>query len=158
MSQETEQDLPQISISAQYIKDLSFENAAIPGSIKIETPPTIDLNLDINVSKLSEADFFEVALTVHVKAMHNADVLFILEVIYAGIFHLANIAPEKQNMALGVHCASMLFPYLRKIVADTTQYGGFQPLMMDPIDFSRLYLKRMQENQNNSESDKNPKN
>jgi len=152
---ESEQEIPQISINAQYIKDLSFENLLTPGSIKIESPPTINLNLDINIDKLSEDDYFEVGLTVHVKAMHNADIMFILELVYAGIFHLTNIHPDKQNMTLGVHCASMLFPYVRKLVADTTQYGGFQPLMMDPIDFSRLYLKRLHENSVNTSQEPN---
>jgi preprotein translocase subunit SecB len=138
-----QQNLPNISISAQYIKDLSFENLAIPGSVQIDTPPVIDLSLDINVTKLSEDDYFEVALNINSKAVHKETTLFIVELVYAGIFHLVNIPTDQQKMILGVHCASMIFPYVRKIIADTTQDGGFQPLMMDPIDFARLYYKRL---------------
>jgi preprotein translocase subunit SecB len=37
----------------------------------------------------------------------------------------------------------MIFPYVRKIIADVTQDGGFQPLMIDPVDFGVLYSKKM---------------
>jgi preprotein translocase subunit SecB len=42
----------------------------------------------------------------------------------------------------------MIFPFARKIIADITQDGGFQPLMIDPIDFGVLYHKKMSEQQN----------
>jgi preprotein translocase subunit SecB len=54
--------------------------------------------------------------------------------------------PEEQTqMLLAVHCPSILFPFARKIIADSTQDGGFQPLMIDPIDFGVLYSKKLNE-------------
>jgi preprotein translocase subunit SecB len=141
----SEQQLPNISISAQYIKDFSFENKATPGSIEIKSAPSIDLSLDINITKLSEENFFEVALNINAKAVHDKDTLFVVELVYAGIFHLENIPEDQLKPLLSVHCTSMIFPYARKIIADVTQDGGFQPLMMDPIDFARLYNKRVAE-------------
>jgi preprotein translocase subunit SecB len=32
-----------------------------------------------------------------------------------------------------------MFPFARRIVADVTRDGGFQPLMIDPIDFLAFY-------------------
>jgi preprotein translocase subunit SecB len=141
----SEENLPNISISAQYVKDLSFENLAIPGSIEIDSAPVIDLSLDINVTKLSEENYFEVALSINSKAIYKDNPIFVVELVYAGIFHLANIPEDQQKMVLSVHCTSMIFPYARKIISDVTQDGGFQPLMMDPIDFARLYYKRLAE-------------
>jgi preprotein translocase subunit SecB len=144
------QDLPNISLANQYTKDLSFENIAIPGTLKIESPPTIDLSLDINVAKLSEDNYFEVALSINAKAIYNKEnTLFVIELVYAGVFHLANIPEDQQRAVLGINCASMIFPYARKIIADTTQDGGFQPLMMDYIDFARLYHKRLADEKGN---------
>ena len=136
---------PNISISAQYIKDLSFENKATPGTIEITSAPSIDLRLDINVTKVSEENYFEVALHINAKAMHEKDTLFIIELVYAGIFHLDQGSEEEQKKLLSVNCAALLFPYARKIIADNTQDGGFQPLMMDPINFEKLYTQRMAE-------------
>lgn len=146
MSQE--QLLPEITISAQFIKDLSVENAAPPGRIKIDSAPTIDLSLDINITKLSDDGYFEVMLNINVKANHKQDLLFIVELAYGGIFRLVNVPKEQEKAMLSVHCASMIFPYARKIIADMTQGAGFQPLMMDPIDFARLYYKRLADEEN----------
>ena len=35
--------------------------------------------------------------------------------------------------------------YLRRLAADITREGGFPPLLLDPIDFAGLYLRRQQE-------------
>jgi preprotein translocase subunit SecB len=149
----SEENLPNISINAQYVKDLSFENLAIPGTVKIDGPPSIDLSLDINVTKLSEDNYFEVALNINSKAVFNETTLFIAELSYAGIFHLANIPEDQLKPVLSIHCAAMIFPYARKIISDVTQDGGFQPLMMDPIDFARLYYKRLADEENSSNID-----
>ena len=35
-------------------------------------------------------------------------------------------------------------PFARQIVADAVRNGGYPPLYVDPIDFHRLYLQRLQ--------------
>jgi preprotein translocase subunit SecB len=51
---------------------------------------------------------------------------------------------DRLEMVLAIHCPAILFPFARKIVADATQDAGFQPLMIDPIDFGVLYAKKIQ--------------
>jgi preprotein translocase subunit SecB len=41
----------------------------------------------------------------------------------------------------------LLFPFARRIVADAIRDGGFQPLMLDPIDFNGLYMQQLQAQQ-----------
>ena len=48
----------------------------------------------------------------------------------------------------------MLFPFLRRLVADLTREGGFPPLLLDPIDFAGLYLRRQQELRAHAEAEK----
>jgi preprotein translocase subunit SecB len=141
----TQSEAPNVSVSVQYIKDFSFENLATPGTIEITSSPNIDLKLDINITKLSNDNYFEVALHINAKAMHQDKPLFIVELAYAGIFHLQNVDEEQQRALLSIHCTSILFPYARKIIADATQDAAFQPLLMDPIDFAKLYYKRLLE-------------
>ena len=59
------------------------------------------------------------------------------------------------QMLLAVHCPSIIFPYARKIIADVTQDGGFQPLMIDPVDFGVLYSKKMMEASENDRPQSN---
>jgi preprotein translocase subunit SecB len=40
-----------------------------------------------------------------------------------------------------------LFPFARQILADATRNGGFPPLMLDPIDFTVMYQRRLQQQQ-----------
>jgi preprotein translocase subunit SecB len=148
MSANNEQEMPHISVNAQYIKDLSFENPSAPRSLALSVRPQIELSLDLNISRLPEENFFEVELNIEAKASSEEQTLFIIDLKYAGVFNLINIPEEQQQLLLAIHCPSMIFPFARKIIADVTQDGGFQPLMIDPIDFAALYHKKLAENQN----------
>ncbi|WP_316355047.1 protein-export chaperone SecB [Candidatus Trichorickettsia mobilis] len=143
------QAMPHIAINAQYIKDLSFENPAAPGSLaSLPRNPNIDLSLDLHITRLPEDNFFEVELSIEAKAHNDDHTLFIVDLKYAGIFNIINIPDEQLQAVLAIHCPAMIFPFARKIVADVTQDGGFQPLMIDPIDFGALYHKKLSETEN----------
>lgn len=138
--------MPHISVNTQYIKDLSFENPGAPDTMSgVDSSPQIDLALDLKIKKMPEDDIFEVEIIINAKATYNNNALFIVDLTYAGIFHLINIPEEQKQMLLAVHCPSIIFPYARKIIADATQGGGYQPLMIDPIDFGVLYSRKLSE-------------
>jgi preprotein translocase subunit SecB len=145
---EDNKDLPHIAVNAQYIKDLSFENPGAPASLIDTSNPQIDLYLDLKITPLPEENFFEVLIVIEAKAKNDQGTHYIIDLKYAGIFHLINIAPEQKEIILAVHCPSMIFPFARKIIADMTQDGGFQPLMIDPIDFGALYNKKLTSHDN----------
>lgn len=146
----TEEQAPHISITTQYIKDLSFENPNAPMSLgKSDEAPSVELNLDIDVKRINDSSIFQVALNINATAKRNEEISFVVELVYEGIFHLINVPEENFHFILGVHCPSMLFPFARRIIGDVTQSGGFQPLMIDPIDFAALYQKRIAEEQGN---------
>ncbi len=147
-----QRNTPHIAVQAQYTKDFSFENPNAPASLtNLDKSPQIDLSLDLNVQKLPEDDYFEVEISISAKAISDQKTLFLVDLKYAGIFHLINIPQEQIEMLLAVHCPAIIFPYARKIIADATQDGGFQPLMIDPVDFGILYSKKMMENNSNDE-------
>lgn len=148
MTDNSEQGMPHIAVNAQYIKDLSFENPSAPSSLSAVRNPQVDLSLDLNVSRLPEENFFEVEISIEARAKHENQTLFITELKYAGVFNLINIPIEQQQVLLAIHCPAIIFPFARKIIADVTQDGGFQPLMIDPIDFGALYNKKLSEGQN----------
>ena len=150
LNQEESKKSPHISVNAQYLKDLSFESPGAPSSLtNIDKAPSIDLSLDLNIIPLPEKDCFEVEITINAKAEIKEKVLFLVDLKYAGVFSLLNIPEEQKHMLLSVHCPAIIFPYARKIIADATQNGGFQPLMIDPIDFGALYAKKLAETKNN---------
>jgi len=88
---------------------------------------------------------YEVTLQITTKASVEADSLFVVELAYAGLFTLTNIPEDQRELVLLIHCPSILFPFARRVLSDATRDGGFQPLMLDPIDFSALYQQRKAE-------------
>jgi len=134
--------VPNLQVVGQYIKDLSFEN---PGATSnIAERPQIELAVDLNATRLAEKDMFEVELKIRVDAKNDARPLFLLEVAYAGVFRLSNVVDvATQQMILLIQAPHMLFPFVRRIVADVVRDGGMPPLMIEPIDFMALYQARV---------------
>jgi len=95
---------------------------------------------------MSETDF-EVELKLDAKAMDGDEVLFNVELIYAGIFRFTGMPQEMLQMAVLIEAPRMLFPFARQIMADATRNGSFPPLMIDPVDFAQLFQQRMQQQQ-----------
>jgi preprotein translocase subunit SecB len=58
---------------------------------------------------------------------------------------LANIPKESLQPLLMIECPRLLFPFARRIIADTTRDGGLPPLMIDPIDFVALYRRKVKQ-------------
>ena len=134
--------LPNLQVVGQYIKDLSFEN---PGATSnLQSRPQIELGVDLNAARLSDQDMFEVELKIRVDAKGDGRALFLLEVAYAGVFRLTNVPDAgTQQMILLIQAPHMLFPFVRRIVADVVRDGGMPPLMIEPIDFLALYQARV---------------
>lgn len=148
------QTTPMLSVLAQYIKDFSFENPNAPGSLRPrEASPEINININVGVNPITQADF-EVTLQLEAaardaKSTDAKGVVFNAELVYAGIFRIQGIPAEAMQPALLIECPRILFPFARQIIADATRNGGFPPLMIDPIDFARLYQSRMAEQARN---------
>jgi preprotein translocase subunit SecB len=136
----------QINVLAQYTKDLSFENPNAPRSLQPQQQPAINLQINVNSKSLSDTDF-EVELTVEGKADAAGTVLFTFELVYAGIFRLANVPKDAVQAVMMIECPRLLFPYAREIVSAAVRNGGFPPLMIDPVDFVSLYRQKMQQTQ-----------
>lgn len=136
---------PSLTIKGQYVKDLSFENPRAPMSLAAapDGPPRIDLNVDINVERLQE-NLFETMLKISARANSSKGTLFLVDLLYAGVFELINIPEDRLQAILFVDCPFVLYPFARRVIADVTRDGGFPPLMLEPIDFQALYLKNRQ--------------
>ncbi len=142
---ERQEAQPQLSILGQYLKDLSFENPNAPNSLTLQgVQPQININVNVNANQLGENDY-EVMLELEAHAEHEKQVIFHVELTYAGIFRLENIPQEMLGPAVLIECPRMLFPFARRILADATRDGGFPPLMLDPIDFAAMYAQRVQQ-------------
>ena len=129
---------------AQYVKDLSFENPGAP--MDMPGRPDIDLGVDLQARRMDEQRF-EVELKLRVSANAQEKPVFLLELVYAGMFVTENIPDELLQQVLLIEAPHLLFPFARRIVADVVRDGGMPPLMIEPIDFAALYRNKMAEGQ-----------
>jgi preprotein translocase subunit SecB len=135
---------PRLSILTQYVKDLSFENPRAPMGLQPGQPrPEIQIQVDVQARQVGEEQF-EVSLELNAEAKSGENTVFLMELTYGGVFALANIPADSLQPLLLIECPRLLFPFVRRIVADVTRDGSFPPLMIDPIDFVALYRRRMQ--------------
>jgi preprotein translocase subunit SecB len=135
---------PQLSVLAQYIKDLSFENPNAPRSLMPGQQPQISIQINVDANPLTETDI-EVALRLEGKAEHESNVMFAFELTFAGVFRIQNVPQESLQAIVLIECPRLLFPFAREIVATVVRNGGFPPLLLDPFDFVALYRQRMEQ-------------
>jgi preprotein translocase subunit SecB len=132
---------PRFQALAQYIKDLSVENPNSPESMRGGKQPKIDINVSVGVNAKPEGTN-EVVLKLDAKAGSGKDMLFAVELAYAGLFRAENMTQEQMQVALMIEGPRLLFPFAREILANATRQAGFPPLMLDPVDFLALYRQR----------------
>lgn len=142
-----QQPAKQVAVVSQYIKDLSFENPRAPASIlQIKERPQIAVNVDVKAAIVNEEEgLYEVAITLQVTAKSQENTLFVNELTYAGLFAIRGLNEAEREQTLLIYCPNILFPFARRIVADASRDGGFLPLMLDPIDFAQIYIRRKQQ-------------
>ncbi|MGB8363874.1 MAG: protein-export chaperone SecB [Rhizomicrobium sp.] len=129
-------DGARIQIIGQYVKDLSFENPGAPLTLTVR--PQIDLGVDLQARRL-DPERFEVELKLRVSAKTEDKPVFLLELLYAGLFFIQSAPEELLQPILLIEGPHLLFPFARRIVADVVRDGGMPPLMVEPIDFAALY-------------------
>ena len=133
---------PGIRILAQFIRDLSFENPRAPETLRGgPNQPQIDLGVEMN-ARGREDGFFEVDLKLSARAQRDDGPVFVVELLYGGVFQITGVGAEDMEPVLLIECPRYLFPFARRIIAEVTSEGGFPPFLLDPIDFAGVYTAR----------------
>lgn len=135
---------PQVALIAQYVKDLSFENPNAPAVYQWQDQPQIDIQFNIGSQTVGD-DVYEVALKVEIKARVQEKTAFQVELLYAGLFGIRNVPADQIQPFLLAEAPRLLFPFARRVIADTVRDGNFPPLLLEPIDFGALYLAQQQQ-------------
>jgi len=134
---------PAIGLISQYVKDLSFENPNAPTVYQWTSQPQIDVQFNIGSTPVTE-NVFESAVKIDITATHPEGSSFVVDLTYAGLFGVRNVPQDQVQAFLLAEAPRMLFPFARRVIADAVRDGGFQQLLLDPIDFHGLYLAQQQ--------------
>lgn len=129
----------EIISNMQYIKDFSFENPNAPEVFTYkDVKPKMDVSIDLNASKLQN-EVFELSMAINITAKTNDKTMFIIELVYAGIFTIKNVDEQLIQENLFIDCPTLLFPFARSIIANTSVNANFPPIMLDVVDFETMY-------------------
>jgi len=133
-------------ILGQYIRDLSFENIVAQKGSGQDAKPDVQVQVSLDAKRRSAENQYEVIskYTVTSKNKDSGDVLFAMELDYAGVFHLEGVPDQQLHPFLMIECPRMLFPFVRRIVSDVTRDGGFPPLNIDNVDFLSIYRQEVE--------------
>ena len=136
-----EQNQAQLSLQRIYLKDVSFEAPGAPQIFTQQGQPNVELNLAQRVTQLG-TDAYEVVLSVTATCRVEDKTAYLAEVQQAGIFGLTGFEPQARDAILSTYAPNVLFPYVRQIISDLVQNGGFPPFFLQPINFDALYAEQ----------------
>ena len=134
---------PQVSILAQYVKDLSVENPSAPQVYSWQVQPNLDVQFNLNVQGAGE-NVHEVSLKFDISARSDNGTHFVIDLTYGGLFAIQNVPQEALSPFLLVEAPRLLFPFARQVISEAASGMGFPPLMLDPIDFASAYLAQVE--------------
>ena len=138
--------LPVAGLLSQYIKDLSVENPKAPESFQWTEQPQIDVQFNIAARKINE-EISEIELKVSASAKTAQGTAYIVELAYCGLVGMRNMADEQKHAFTYAEAPRILFPFARRVIADAVRDAGFAPLLLDPIDFTGLYMQQLAQKQ-----------
>ncbi|MDQ1121156.1 MULTISPECIES: protein-export chaperone SecB [Pseudoxanthomonas] len=140
----TQANGPNFTVEKIYVKDVSFEVPGAPAIYSENIAPELNLNLNQRVQRLAE-NAFEVILGVTLTCKAGDKTAYVAEVQQAGVFGLAGFDAQTIDALLGTQCPSILFPYVRQLLSDLIQAGGFPPFFLQPINFDGLYAETLRQ-------------
>ena len=143
---------PGIRILAQFIRDLSFENPRAPESLRAQNvaQPQIEMGVEMNARGRDDG-LFEVDLKLSARATRSDGPLFIVELLYGGVFQIGGVPNEEMEPVLLIECPRYLFPFARQVIGDAVRAAGFPQLLLEPVDFNGIYLQQLAAQQEQGE-------
>ncbi len=141
---------PQVGVLQQYVKDLSVENPNAPDVYQWTDQPKIDVQFNIGARQIND-ELHEVELKMDVRAETGSGMAFNIELLYCGLFGIRNVPEEQLHPFLYAEAPRLLFPFARAVLCDAVRDAGFQPLLLEPIDFNAMYLQQRAQAQGTSD-------
>ena len=136
-----------LALERFYLKDASFESPRSPNVFLEQWQPQMRVDINTKTNNFNDTHT-EVALRVTLEASQKASeddeeaqVAFICEVVYAGIFRVEGGDAGQRRQALGTACPNLLFPYIRESIDSLVVKGGFPAPQVAPVNFDALYAQ-----------------
>ena len=135
---------PVAGIISQYVRDLSVENPKAPESFQWRDQPQMDVQFNIGAKVISD-ELSEVELKITATSKTAQGTAYIVDLAFCGLVGMRNMGEDQKHAFTYAEAPRILFPFARRIIADAVRDAGFlTPLLLDPIDFTGLYVQQLQ--------------
>lgn len=124
-----------------YVKDASLECPSVPEIFVAPEAQEVSVECGVAHRPLAEG-FYEVILTVKVKAQKGEQICFAVEVHQGGVFQIRRAPDEDLLEFLEITCPDMLMGFARELVCNLVIKAGFPQLLIDPVNFRALYEEK----------------
>lgn len=102
------------------------------GQAKVHTEFKISHDTSANRLKVNLSIFFK-----------DKSAPFSIHLEGSGLFELKRSLTEAETDTMcHTHCTTIMFPYMREVIADISRRAGFPPLHIPQIDFTRVFKKQ----------------
>ena len=129
---------PALTVTNQYLVDLSFENPAAKRGRPPQGPLATEKSVDM-ASHPRPDGYVNVDMRLTVKVSAEGSAVFLIEITYRCVCDVSGIAPEDLERWLLVEGGDAMFPAIRDLVSGLVSEGGYSPtLMLDSIDFAEV--------------------
>jgi preprotein translocase subunit SecB len=142
---------PNAWIISQYIKDLSVENPNAPDAFSWQDSPQIDVQFNIGAREVN-SEVSEIQLKIAITSKAQAGTQFIVDLTYCGLIGMRNLEDAHKHAFTFAEAPRLLFPFARSVIADAVRDAGFQPLLLEPIDFNGIYMAQLAAQQGQGEA------
>jgi preprotein translocase subunit SecB len=129
-----------------YIKDVSFETPNSPDIFLKEWKPHLSVEVGYNGATTPDG-LHEVVLVLTTTVKVDDETAYLAEVHQAGIFSIIGHSPEEVQRIHMTYCHRFLYPYACAAISDLVTRGGFQQLLLSPINFDLMYKRRLEQAQ-----------
>ena len=86
-------------------------------------------------------------MTLNVRGHNTTDdekTIYMIELKFSGLFMIKDLPAEQRDVLLGVDAPSLIYPYARQVFMNTILSSGFQPPLLEPINFGALFMQARQ--------------
>jgi len=123
-------------LNAEYSMKKEFEPSEVEENNENEGRP-----IPLEISCGSKFNDKSLNLIVAVKvSCKDPELPFDFSVEYGGSFDFDSKPKAEELERIGnINCPSIIFPYIRELVSEIVRRGGYEPLLIPPINFVALY-------------------
>jgi len=128
---------------SQFLKDFSFESPNVPEIFfnQENAQAKMEINVDLQVKGADGGLYMtDLILKIHSKLEKDDKTIFMIETTFTGLAQVAEGTSEDDIKKITlIEVPRLIFPFVRALVARATAESGTPPIVLQPIDFQKLY-------------------